>query len=289
MDKHVMRRIGLLHHPKIPQSVTLAKEAGELLSGLGRTVWHSSSWDEEEVLKSAHESDLLVTFGGDGTIVRVARTTAGHDLPILGVNLGRLGFLAEVQPRELSSKLGLVANGEYWIEQRMMLAAQLVRDEHMIKSFEAVNDVVMSRGRIARVVRVNSHVDGEFLTQYVADGVIVATPTGSTAYALAAGGPILDPRLSVMLLKPVAPHLTAASALVVPGEARVRLELSTEYEASISIDGQIHLPIRDGDVVEVTCSRHVCRFLRLGNHAEFYRTLLERLCWPDERTGPSRC
>jgi NAD+ kinase len=272
-----MKRFGLLHHPKIPASHTLAEEAEAGLKALGASVWSASAWDEAEVARLAHESDLLITFGGDGTIVRTARTTAGHDLPILGVNLGRLGFLAELQPWELSDKLEVLVNGHYWLEERMMLHADLQREDRIVHSAEALNDVVVSRGSIARVVRVDTYVNGSYLTQYVADGVIVATPTGSTAYSLAAGGPILDPRLSDLLIKPIAPHLTVATALVLPAEASVRLHLSTEYEASFSMDGQVHAPMYDGDVVKVTASPHVCRFVRMHGRDDFYQTLLERL------------
>jgi len=254
------------------------------LLALGASVWRASAWDEAEVSKKAHEADLLITFGGDGTIVRTARTTADHNLPILAGNLGRLGFLAELQAWEVLDRLEPLVNGHYWLEERMMLHADLEREECIFHSFEALNDVVVSRGRIARVVRVDTYVDGQFLTQYVADGVIVATPTGSTAYSLAAGGPILDPRLSDMLLTPIAPHLTVATALVLPAEASVRLELSTEYEATCSVDGQVHVPLNDGDVVTVTASRHVCRFVHMGKRHDFYRTLLERLK-TRQRTG----
>ncbi len=272
-----MKRFGLLHHPKIAESQSLAEEVRTALLAFGASVWRASAWDEAEVSKKAHESDLLITFGGDGTIVRTARTTAGHNLPILAVNLGRLGFLAELQAWEVLDRLEPLVNGHYWLEERMMLHADLEREERIIRSFEALNDVVVSRGRIARVVRVDTYVDGQFLTQYVADGVIVATPTGSTAYSLAAGGPILDPRLSDMLLTPIAPHLTVATALVLPAEASVRLELSTEYEATCTVDGQVHVPLNDGDAVTVTASRHVCRFVHMGKQHDFYRTLLERL------------
>lgn len=272
-----MNRFGLLHHPKIAESQELAQQTEASLQALGASVWRASAWDEAEVLRRAHESDLLITFGGDGTIVRTARITAGHNLPILGVNLGRVGFLAEVQPWEVSNRLEAVVNGRFWLEERMMLHADLSRDESVIRSFEAVNDVVVSRGSIARVVRLDTYIDAQYLATYVADGVIVATPTGSTAYSLAAGGPILDPRLASMLLTPIAPHLTVATALVLPATARVHLEVSVEYEATLTIDGQVDVPLNNGDAVVVASSRNVCRFVRMGDRDYFYKTLLQRL------------
>jgi len=276
-DKELMKRFGLLHHPKIAESQQLAQETEASLQALGMSVWRASAWDEPTVLQRAHESDLLITFGGDGTIVRAARITAGHNLPILGVNLGRLGFLAELQPWEVSGKLEALVNGQYWLEERMMLHADLKRDERVVRSFEALNDVVVSRGSIARVIRVDTRIDSQYLTTYVADGVIVATPTGSTAYSLAAGGPILDPHLSNILLTPIVPHLTVATALVLPATARVHLVVSAEYEATLTIDGQVDVPLHDGDTVTVAASRNVCRFVRMGERAYFYQTLLQRL------------
>nr|MBC7246009.1 NAD(+)/NADH kinase [Chloroflexota bacterium] len=272
-----MKRFGLLHHPKISESQTLAQEVETALQAYGVSVWQASAWDEAEVLQQAQGTDLLITFGGDGTIVRTARILAAHSLPILGVNLGRLGFLAELQPSQIRGRLEALVDGQYWLEERMMLHADVERERRIVHSYEALNDVVVSRGRIARVVRVETYVDGQYLTTYVADGVIVATPTGSTAYSLAVGGPILDPGLFNLLLTPIAPHLSVATALVLPAGVRVHLELSTEYEASLTIDGQVDLPLGDGDMIVVAASRNVCRFVRMGERNYFYKALFERL------------
>ena len=271
------KRFGLLHHPRIPEAPRLAQEAATTLQALGAEVWSASAYDEAQILRHGRDSDLIISFGGDGTIVRVARTIAGLNVPLLGVNLGRIGFLAELQPEEVPAHLQALVDGRFWLEERMMLHADLRRGERTIQSFEAINDVVASRGRIARVVRIQAYVDGECFTTYVADGVIVSTPTGSTAYALAAGGPILDPQLRNLLLKPIAPHLTVATALVLPAAACVRLALSTDSEAALTVDGQVNVPLQEGDVVEVTASRNVCRFVPLGERSYFYRTLLQKL------------
>lgn len=271
------KRFGLLHHPKIADAPRLAQEAAAGLRALGVEVWAASAYDEAQVLRNGRDSHLIISFGGDGTIVRVARTIAGLDVPLLGVNLGRVGFLAELQPEDVSEKLESLVNGQFWLEERMMLHAELQRGERVIQSFEAINDVVASRGRIARVVRIKAYVDGQYLTTYIADGVIVATPTGSTAYSLAAGGPILDPQLPGLLVKPIAPHLTVATALVLPATACVRLELSTDSEATLTVDGQVDVALQEGDVVVATASRNVCRFVRLGERSYFYQTLLQKL------------
>jgi NAD+ kinase len=146
-----------------------------------------------------------------------------------------------------------------------------------VREFEALNDVVTSRGRVARVVKVEAHIDDQYLTTYYGDGVIVATPTGSTAYSLAAGGPVLDPELRNMVVTPIAPHLALGQSLVLHPEARVRLALWTGYEATLTVDGQEDEELFDGDAVVVTASAKACRFVRMGEHNYFYRTLLQKL------------
>jgi len=272
-----MKRFGLLHHPKTGEAQRLAQETESQLLALGVSVWRASAWDESEVLQHAPGSDLLITFGGDGTIVRTARITAGCNVPVLGVNFGRLGFLAELQPGEVSGKLEALVRGEYELEERMMLHADLRRDQQVVRSFEALNDIVVSRGAIARVVRLDARVDGQHLASYVADGVVIATATGSTAYSLAAGGPILDPCLRDILLTPIAPHLSIDRTLVLPDTAIVHLAVCTGYEAVCTVDGQVAEPLADGDVVVVAASRNVCRFVRMGERMAVYRTLLGKL------------
>jgi NAD+ kinase len=272
-----MTRFGLLHHPKIVESQKLAQEAEAGLQALGASTWQASAWDDAEVARRANDCDLIITFGGDGTIVRAARAIAGCNLPLVGVNMGRLGFLAEIQPWELTAKLQALVGGRYWLEDRMLLRVELKRNEKVVQAFEALNDAVVSRGRMARVVRIDAHIEGQYLTTYVADGVIVATPTGSTAYSLAAGGPILAPQMCNLLLTPIVPHLNVARALVLPSDAHVHLELHSEYEATLTVDGQVDVALENGDSVLVSSSPHVCRFARMGERDYFYRTLLERL------------
>ena len=272
-----MKRFGLLFHPKITAAQRLAQASEARLKASGADAWCVSAWNETELLDRARGADLLLSFGGDGTLVRIARLTAGLERPILGVNLGRVGFLAELQPDQVLDRLNDLLRGQFWLEERMMLRAQLERENGAPQFFEALNEVVVSRGRVARVVRIAAHVDGQYLTTYAADGVIVASPTGSTAYALAAGGPILNPQLSNLVVVPIAPHLTVDTALVLPAAAQVRLVLSTEEEGTLTVDGQVDVPLRDGAVVAVTASENVCRFVRLGERNYFYKTLMHKL------------
>jgi NAD+ kinase len=262
-----MHTIGLLYHPKIDESLRLAKELDDLLKSRGLSTWVESAWQDDEVRKRTPNLDLIVALGGDGTILRAARIAVLDGTPILSVNLGRFGFLAEVQPDEVARVMDMVLSGEYWLEERIMLHAELHRRDLIKESHEALNDVVVGHGTISRVVRLAAYVDGEHLT----------TPTGSTAYSLAAGGPILHPRLSDILLTPIAPHRALERSLVLPPDSAIEIRLSTEYSAVLTIDGQIETELEDGDRVLVTVSPHRCRLVRTQPTNYFGHNLLERL------------
>ena len=292
-----MKRIGLLSHPKIPRSRELVRDIQGTPAITGATFWTGSSWDLEAVRQRVSDLDLLITLGGDGTIVRVARAIAPvSSVPILGINLGRLGFLAELEAWEVTAKLPSILAGQYWVEERSMVRVEVDRadDESpapsdgadaqvdrtaysQIASYEALNDVVVGRARMTRVVRINTYVDGEFVTAYTADGVIVATATGSAAYSLSAGGPILAPELPNIIVTPIAPHLTILRTMVLPSTATVRLDVSTDFDAALSVDGQIDLSLAKGDRITVSSSAHRAHFLRTRPPADFYRTLVRRL------------
>jgi NAD+ kinase len=269
--------IGLLYHPKIQESLRLAEELDRVLTSRGLSTWVGSAWEDEEARERMPGLDLIVTFGGDGTILRAARMAVLHGTPILSVNMGRFGFLAEAQPNEVTEIMDTVLSGSYWLEDRIMLRAELRRGTEDQGSYEALNDVVVGHGTISRVVRIAAYVDGEHVANYVGDGLIVATPTGSTAYSLAAGGPILHPRLEDILLTPIAPHRALERSLVLPPESVIEIRLSTEYQAVLTIDGQIETPLEDGDRVTVTVSPHRCKLVRTQPTNYFGHNLLERL------------
>lgn len=272
-----MQKIGILHHPKIDESLRLAQNLEDLLKAKGYSVWVGSAWEDEVARKHIPDLDLIVTLGGDGTILRAARMAALHGTPILSINMGRFGFLAETQPDKAAKELPAILAGEYWLEKRIMLHAELYRQGEQLASYEALNDVVVGHGLISRVVRLAIYVDGEHVADYAADGVIVATPTGSTAYSLAAGGPILHPQLQDILLTPIAPHRALERSVVLPRESAIEIHLSTEYQAVLSIDGQIDVELKNGDRVLVTVSPHRCNLVRTQSRSYFGRNLLERL------------
>ncbi len=276
------QQIGILYHPKLAESRVMAAEILEFVENLGASAWVSSSWGEEDIKDHLQDLDLLITLGGDGSMLRAARLTVGQGIPILGVNMGRLGFLTEVQPDEWPEHIEQALLGECWIEERMMVHAEHRRREEIINTHEALNEVVISRGQLARVVRLHTYIDGGFLTTYTADGLIVATPTGSTAYALAAGGPILPPELENFVLVPLAPHLSLERAIVLSKGATVCIEISTDHTVSLTMDGQLEVEVEDGDKVMMSVSPSVGRFVRLQEKTYFYRTLMSRLGWPQQ-------
>lgn len=271
------RKIGILHHPRIPVSQEIAEVMRSFLEERGVEAWLGSAWDEAGVRARLSDTQVLITLGGDGTILRAARMAAGHDALILGLNLGRLGFLAEMEQDNWPQILETILQGDYWVEERMMLKASFHRQGREEGRYEALNDVVVSRGTLARIVRLSTYIDGYYLTTYHADGLIVSTPTGSTAYALAAGGPILPPELRNILLIPIAPHLCMDKAVVLSEGSQVRIQVSTDHQAILTVDGQFEVELQDGDEVHVCASPHVARFIRIRERSYFYQTLLEKL------------
>lgn len=276
-----IRSVGLLYHPMIPESQDLAAEILEFLEGVGLSVWMGSNWDEDAVAERCHRFDMFITLGGDGSMLRTARMGSEHSVPILGINMGRLGFLAEVEPDGWLVPLKRVLDGDCWVEERLMVQAEFTRGGESLGCHEALNEVVVSRGALARVVRLATYIDGGYLTTYVADGLIVATATGSTAYALAAGGPIVPPELKNMLLIPLAPHLSLERAMVLSQGSVVRVRVRTDHTAILTVDGQFQVELADGDWVQVVASPRVGRFIRLQDRAYFYSTLMQRLGLPN--------
>jgi len=259
----------------IEAAYTLAKELEQFLASEGISVWLCSAWEDEAARAQVDGTGLILTVGGDGTILRAAQVAALSQTPIAGVNLGKLGFMTELSTDEVTTKLPVLLAGKGWVDERAMLEAELSpsdREGETPRKFYALNDVVVSRGAIARMVFIETSIDGELLTTYRADGVIVASATGSTGYSLAAGGPILHPRAKEFLLLPILSHLSPAYPLVLPPAAEVKLCISTVHQATLSIDGHVNLPLESGATVTVRHSSATARFLRVHPNS-FYSTL----------------
>jgi NAD+ kinase len=269
------KKIGILFQPKAPAAVDLAKKLAKVVEKSGVTVWLCSAWEAEKACEQMNGTRFIVCLGGDGTILRAARIASPSGVPILGVNLGRLGFMTELGAEDALSRVPDFIEGHGWVEERAMLQAELVSSK--ASALHALNDVVVGRGERCRLIRIKATINSELLTTYKCDAVILATATGSTGYALAAGGPILHPHSEEILLKPVAAHLSLSTALVLPAESEVQLEVSTTHQATLSVDGQIEVPLRDGDVVKVKRSPYVTRLLRAQWPASVYETLVQKL------------
>ena len=276
------------YHPKMPEAIPLSEEIALFLQELGRKESHGSLYDPE-LRKQVEEGnfDLLIALGGDGTMLRAGHLSAPYGVPILGVNLGRFGFLTAVIREDWKHTLERVLAGDYWIEVRMMLRAEHCRGEKILGVWNVVNECFVGRGEIVRPVQLITEVDGAYLTTYVADGLIVATPTGSTAYALAAGGPILPPELRNILIVPVAPHFSVERAIVLHEGSEVSVSVKTEHEASLTIDGQSSIQLKDGDQVYVRISEHTLSFIRVQDRDYFYQNLTSRMN-QNPTTGASR-
>lgn len=274
-----MKRVGLLYHPKIAAAQELTEQLVDRISGDGAEVatWVESSWDVTAMRRQIADSDFVITLGGDGTIIRTARLAAPCGVPILGINFGRLGFLAEVQPEDALTEVPQVLTDNVWIERRGLLHTQLVRGGETVEEHEVVNDVFAGRGETPRAVRIRLWIDGAEMRTYAADGVVVATPTGSTAYALGAGGPVLAPELAAMVITPIVPHPVPYPSLVADSRSKVEIMVDTYRDAVLAIDGQIMRPLDRDDCVSISRSEHSALFIRLHPPSNFYASLYQKL------------
>ena len=276
----VMKRVGILYHPMIDRAYSVAEELEKFLVARGVFVWVCSAWEAEKAQTQLDNTDLILTTGGDGTILRAAQVALPAQTPITGINLGKLGFMTEFSADEAKEKLPELLMGKGWIDERALLEVELLSPDEKsgaTQKFYALNDTVVARGTIARLIYVDASIDGEPLTTYRADGVIVATATGSTGYALAAGGPILHPQAEGFLLVPITPHLGLTYSMVLPSKAVVTLRVTTTHQATLSIDGHINLPLSTGATVAVRCSSSKTRFLRIRPEYSFYSSLEQKL------------
>lgn len=272
-----MNQIGILHHPRIPESAPLATEIGHWLASQDQVSWSASTWDEVEINKEIHRTKLLIVLGGDGSLLRASRMSVQKEVPIFGINMGRVGFLSEAQLDDWPERLSRVLAGDFWIEKRLMLKAKLERKQKIIGEFTALNDLVIGRGQQARVVRYQLWVDGDLVTGYTADALVVATPTGSTAYAMAAGGPLLPPQLQNLVVLPVASHLSFNRALVLHEQANILIDIEMDHEAYLTPDGQHGVSLESGDKILIRKNDKQCRFARVDSSGYFYRRLMSRL------------
>lgn len=275
-----MKKIGITYHPKYDAARTIAEQLRARLAAGGYELWLASAWDEAPRESEIPGTDLIICCGGDGTVLRAARAVIPHHAALLGVNLGRTGFLTEVTPAQLFEQLDAVVAGAGRIERRTMIETETVRGgEELSEHFHALNDVVVGRRAIGRTVQYVLRTDSTTVGAYRADGVIVATATGSTAYSLSVGGPIMHPESREIIVTPVAPHLAPANSLILPEGSAVEIAIAQSERAILSVDGQPDMDLAGGDVVRVRSSGHEARFLRLGPPGDFFVRVGRRLNW----------
>lgn len=274
-DDHSLKSIAIAAPLSLPDAITQACEVSTFLEE--RSI-HTATGEilDESLHRRIQDGEfqLLIVLGGDGTMLRAGHLCAPVNIPILGINMGRFGFLYEVQRDEWHEMLPKLLEGKYRLEKRMMLQASLRHEDQPVGQWEVVNDAVVARGLVVRPVKLTVCVDGYHLADYVADGMIAASATGSTAYSLAAGGPILPPEVRNILILPVAPHLSVDRAIVLAEGASVTITVNTQHEAVLSVDGQHPVAITSGDEVKVTASDHSLSFVRFQDPGYFYRNLV---------------
>jgi NAD+ kinase len=248
-----VERIGFAYNPTIEATIELAARASGWCRRRGIDEWRAQAGDIDTLRTELPTTDALVVLGGDGTFLRAARAVAEVDVPLLGINLGKVGFLSKAEATDLEPVLEHMVAGEFRIDERLVIEGRILRtggtdagERHV-----ALNDIVVARGSLARVCRLDVSIDDSHLATFIADGLVVASPTGSTGYSFSAGGPILDPASRNLVVTPIAAYLSAIRSVVVSPQQVVRCRVVDAHEALVSVDGREDLPIGVGDTVEV--------------------------------------
>jgi len=225
------------------------------------------------------DADFAIVIGGDGSLLRAARALAPRRIPALGVHVGRLGFLAEVQPGELDDAIAAIESGAFEIAPRMMIHCRATRGDQTLLDTVALNDAVVSRGALSRLVSIGLYINGEHVTDYNGDGLIVSTPVGSTAHSLAAGGPILEADLRAFVVTPICPHTLTNRPLVIPAAGTIEMVINPiDLPTALTVDGQVYAELKPADRVTVTMAEEDLRLIKTGARS-YYQTLREKLGW----------
>jgi NAD+ kinase len=271
----VLKRAIVLHHPQSEGAVALASQVVREFGRAGVQAEMADVWSDAAV-GAVDDASLIVCIGGDGTVLRAAQLSFRKGIPIAGVNMGRLGFLTDLAPADFFAHFERICAEDWRVEERSLVRA-VVDDGGAIHEYHGLNDVVVSRRSPGRPIYVELSIDGARLAIYRCDGIIVATPTGSTGYSLAAGGPILPPTENHLVVTPVSAHLALARSIVLQQESEVLLRVTTDHGAVVSVDGQEDLPVATGASIDVRMSGHRVRFVRFGDPASFYTQLASKL------------
>lgn len=274
-----VQRIGFAYNPTSDAAVELHERAAGWAEAHGISQWASPAADREALHRELPGTDILVVLGGDGTFLRAARAVIEDDVPLLGINVGKVGFLSKVEAVELERVLAKLVEGRYEIEPRMTLEGRILRggSQPSGERLLALNDVVIARGSLARVVRLDTSIDSSHLASFIADGLVVASPTGSTGYSFSAGGPILGPTARNLVVTPIAGYLTTIRSVVVGPTAVVRCRVVDAHEALASVDGREDIPLAVGDVVEVRAIERPVRLVEPEGSMPFWDLVRQKV------------
>jgi len=286
MGGNKVKKIGVFCKPKAPSAIGIL---GRLIPWLRKQNYHvfldtdtaaiineTSSYEKREIPQQA---DLLIVLGGDGTLLGVARVAHPYNVPILAVNLGSLGFLAEISIEELYPVLENILAGKFGIENRMLLNACVWRNGEKVEDHNVLNDIVINKSVVARVINLQVLVNGQYMTSYRADGLIIATPTGSTAYSLSAGGPIIHPSMHTLVLSPICPLMLTNRSILIPDQSKIQVKLTAEYDdVRITLDGQDGYDMKAEDILEIKKTKTTLQLIR-GPNKNYYQILRDKLHW----------
>ncbi len=283
-----MNTIGVLTKPKFPEVRSILKDLVNWLrehqkevvldASTAGLIGEKAAYQKSDLASLAH---MLLVLGGDGTMLNAARLAEERGIPILGVNMGGLGFLTEVTVEKLYPSLERVFAKDYVLDERMMLRARIHRHGEHVARATVLNDVVVSKGTLARMIELEIRIDEQFVTNLRGDGLIVSTPTGSTAYSLSAGGPIMTPTGQSLIMTPICPHTLTHRPLIIPGSATVAVSLTSRDDGAMAtFDGQVGVAMTQGDTVVIQASDHRTRLIRFPE-STYYNVLREKLKWGD--------
>lgn len=291
MKRKEKLKIGIIAKANIPEPLDITNKLTAWLKErdvevfvekeLGEQIGYANSVDAADIPKLV---DVILVFGGDGTFLGMARLACKHGTPILGINLGGLGFLTEVTVEELYPMMERIIQGNFEVEERQMLLTTIHRDKDTLGTYEVLNDVVINKGAVARIIDLAIYIDDSHVTTYKADGIILSTPTGSTAYSLSAGGPIVHPTIPVTIITPICPHTLTNRPLVVSSDMKVEIKVTThEPDTYLTLDGQIGIRLNTGDIIEVQRTDTSVKLIK-SPFRDFFTILKTKLMW-GERYG----
>ncbi|MGV8059278.1 MAG: NAD(+)/NADH kinase [Smithellaceae bacterium] len=290
-----IRKVGIVANTEKEKTAEYAKSLKEWLEEAGIEVFIEAEIAAKIGVRGglpwenlARKAELVAVLGGDGTMLRTARYVAKYNVPIVGINMGSFGYLTEVNLNEMHSALELILRGDYLTEKRMMLDVSVRHGKTVITAGTVLNDVVINRGNLSRIIELETTINDKYLTTYKADGLIVSTPTGSTAYSLSAGGPIVYPEKDLIIINPICPHTLTNRPIIIPEDSDLHIRIwSTEKGATLTLDGQESYRINSGDVVTVRKSKYITKLV-LSPHRSYWEILRSKLDWGGLPSGAKR-